>query len=128
MGQVKFAVRCAGCKGQAIALMRPFGVRGTYREATAEMVAVRITCLSCGNTQESATGVPFELWYKADVRGQLLWFNNEEHGQALLEYIEGSRERPEFPVSTWVEVLPRWMLSSKNRIVVAEKVRELLDG
>jgi len=108
--------------------MHPSGVRGTYREETCHMVAKKIICSSCGCVQvsETADGVPYELWSKANILGNFLWVNNEAHGRALLEWTEGSRERKDFPDSAYYEVLPGWLLNAKHRPLVAKKIREFL--
>jgi hypothetical protein len=105
------------------------GIRGTYREATLRMVAKRVTCL-CGTIQESDgyDGVPFELWFKFDVRGHTVWFNNERHGELLLAWLEGKRIRRSMPLPehSWLEILPSWMIDAKNREAITKGIRRLL--
>ena len=128
----EWAVRCPSCRKRAVAAMRGSGTRGTYREAATRMVACRIVCPSCGlcRTSDHPDGLPIELWFKAPFRGHTLWFRSEGHGLALLEWIEGRRERKHVPwyEMAWREVLPPWMTRRLSRAAIARVLRDLLES
>ena len=127
-----YDVRCSECGSRATASMQRAGIRGSYRQPLPRVIAKRVTCVRCGSIRESETadGVPFELWFKAGFRGgRTIWFRDERHGEALLAWLEGDRERRSAPgpERAWLETLPKWMLDAKNRSEVSSVVRRLLE-
>lgn len=129
--RIEYDVCCSRCSCRAVASMRASGIGETYREPTARMVAGRVVCSACGAILESdgVNGVPFQLWFKSNFRGHIIWFNNEEHGEHLLSWLEGKRERLSFPWydHIWLETLPKWMIAGKNRDAITKEIRRMLE-
>jgi hypothetical protein len=76
--------------------------------------------------------VSLPLWLKADFRGNIFWAVNGDH-LLFLEYLIGAtlRERPVHKgrrlrfTGAMPFNLPRWMLSSKNRIDLLRLIQKL---
>jgi hypothetical protein len=120
-----YDVRCPGCGERATAEMRPEGTVGTYREVLVNFVARRIVCTHCAYNVTSDSAIPFELWYKVDVGGREAWARNKAHATFLVAYLSGAILSREVD-STSVETLPGWMLESKNRALVVERMGAML--
>ncbi|HEX8522446.1 MAG TPA: hypothetical protein VF669_09330 [Tepidisphaeraceae bacterium] len=120
-----YDVKCPRCGEHATAEMRPDGIVGTYREAFVKLVARRIVCPRCAYNVTSDSAVPFELWYKVDVGGREVWARNKVHATFLVAYLSGAIPAREVDASS-VETLPGWMLESKNRALVVERMGAML--
>ena len=121
-----YDVKCPKCGGHAQAQMRPDGVAGTYRQPLVKLVAARVTCTHCGFNVTSDEPIPYELWYKVSVHGQVAWAHNKPHAAFLVNYLIDRLPTTGIdPVA--VETLPGWMLEPKNRRLVAEKLQRLLE-
>ena len=105
--------------------MRPEGTVGTYREVFVNLVARRLVCTRCGYNVTSDSAIPFELWYKVKVGGRTAWARNRFHATFLVAYLSGEIPSREVDSSS-VETLPGWMLETKNRALVAQRMRALL--
>lgn len=106
--------------------MRTDGVAGTYREPIVRLTAGRVVCGDCGFNVTSDGPVPCELWYKVSVGGRVAWARHRQHAAFLVDYL--SNRLPSREVDrTAVETLPGWMIEPKNRVLVAEKLQQLLD-
>lgn len=122
-----YDVKCPQCGKHAAATMRADGTAGTYREALVKWVAQRIVCAHCGFNVMSKDAIPYELWYKVSIRGKTAWACNKNHATFLVDYIL-NRLSPREIDSSSVETLPRWMIKSKNRELIAQKLQHLLNG
>jgi hypothetical protein len=105
--------------------MRPEGTIGTYREVFDKFVARRVVCTHCGYNVTSDSAIPFELWYKVEIGGREAWARNRTHATFLVAYLSGAIPSREVDSSS-VETLPGWMLESKNRGLVVERMRAML--
>ena len=122
-----YDVKCPRCGRRAAAIMRPAGVAGTYREPLVRLAAQRIVCPYCGFNVVSDEPIPYELWYKASFRGRTAWACNRAHAAFLVAYLRN--EIPSRQVDrVSVETLPGWMIASKNRAAVAERLLRLVEG
>lgn len=120
-----YDVKCPRCGARATAEMRSEGNVGTYREVFVNFVARRIVCMHCAYNVTSDSAIPFELWYKVDVRGQVAWARNRAHADFLVAYLAGKIPSREVDAAA-VETLPGWLLESKNRKLVVERLRDML--
>ena len=105
--------------------MRPEGTVGTYREVFVNFVARRIVCTHCGYNVTSDSAIPFELWYRVDVGGREARARNRAHATFLVAYLSGAIPSREVDSSS-VETLPGWMLETKNRAIVVERMSGML--
>jgi hypothetical protein len=120
-----YDVKCPRCGERATAEMRPDGTVGTYREVFVNLAARRIVCTHCGYNVTSDSAIPFELWYRVDVGGRTAWARNSAHAAFLVAYLSGAIPSREVDSSS-VETLPGWMLETKNRVLVAQRMRAML--
>jgi hypothetical protein len=120
-----YDVKCPRCGERATAEMRPEGTVGTYRDVFVNFVARRIVCTHCGYNVTSDSAVPFELWYKVYVGGREAWACNRAHASFLVGYLSGAIPTREVDPSS-VETLPGWMLESKNRALIVERMQAML--
>lgn len=104
------------------------GQKGTYRESVCVAYPSRISCLQCGHVRDYVTFAEtaawdakrrdeyfaYKFWLRADFDGHLLWAVNVQHLLALEAYVQAPK-RATFTESVWVETLPRWLTSRKNR-------------
>lgn len=70
------------------------------------------------------------LWYQIDCKGEVLYAYNLAHLNFLKLYVgAGLRERTQaaygWSNQSLQSRLPKWMLASKNRLLISKKLREL---
>ncbi|MEN8250105.1 MAG: hypothetical protein ABFS32_14325 [Bacteroidota bacterium] len=136
-------VECPKCKSKALVTSNP-----ENRQQT------RFVCSSCGAAKDwkgnssiysntnldfvigILTGQPVDcyfklpLWYKTDVKGNILFAYNIEHLQFLENYVSDKIRERQPDEQGWSNRslesrLPKWMLSSKNRGLLQKKIKEL---
>ncbi len=127
MKNVEYTVKCPRCSAKAVAIMKPIGIKGTYREPTTKMGVRRLLCESCGLSKEVASrdAENYELWYATSFRGQRIWARNKQHLSFLISWFSGEIreadvrfagfEKPHFETRVMVESFPKWMGLAKNR-------------
>ncbi|MEM7334562.1 MAG: hypothetical protein AAF490_20970 [Chloroflexota bacterium] len=133
-----FLVVCPQCKHKATVVMK---TRPNKDEFTAHYPR-QLSCFNCGLTKshnaKSVTtyhdrdwyfGLP--LWLSVSCCGETLCANNEEHLNHLEAYISAKlREHAKNPDlgwhnQSWVNRLPNWMKSRKNRDEVLGCIKKL---
>lgn len=126
-----YAVRCPRCRERAAASMIPFGVKGTYREATVRLGAGRITCSRCGFSRTMASGEEesYELWYATDFEGHRLWARSRAHLDFLIEWLSDGGKLPAHGDvdRAYLEALPKWLRARKDRAAIVARLRRLRD-
>jgi transcription elongation factor Elf1 len=139
MENVEYAVKCPSCSAKAIAIMKPAGVKGTYREPTLKMGLRRLLCKSCGLSKEITTDDvdAYELWYATNFRGHRLWAVNRDHLSLLISWLSGDLPKKEvrlassssdhFGERVIVESLPKWMGLAKNRPQILKSLRKMYE-
>jgi hypothetical protein len=144
----RILVVCPRCGGQAVVVPRPGVERFRYY---GELVFTprRLACGGCGAVGEweaekrgnalvaavlGGTEEPFfrrPLWLQTRCVGKILWAYNEEHVDALRDFVRADvRERgPVSPTRAMFPRLPAWMKKPGNRADVLaglEALRELV--
>lgn len=126
---IMYDVRCPKCRAQAVAVMVPISTRGTYREAFVNFGAARITCAHCGFSRQTTTGgeEDYELWYVTEFDGQRLWARNRRHLDCLIDWLVRGGDILDASIDdrAYVEALPKWLRTSKNRPAILKKLRRL---
>lgn len=98
----------------------------------------RISCLQCGfvryfvrfaetadwDAKQRDQYFAYKFWLRADIDGHLLWAVNLQHLLALETHVQAPK-RAAFPESVWIETLPRWLTSRKNRDRVLKAIDAL---
>ena len=118
MGATEYVIKCPKCSSRAVALMKPVGIKGTYREPTVKLGVRRIACKVCGFAQDaqSVQESGYELWYTTDFRGHRLWAVNRKHLSFLISWFSDDLKKAELRAGdrAMVEVFPKWMIKNKS--------------
>ena len=137
MNSVKYTVKCPQCAAEAVAVMRPIRIKGTYREPVLKMGVHRLLCESCGLSKEVNGGDTevYELWYATSFRGHRLWACNRQHLSMLISWLAGDLRKQDvrfasfadrhFGMRVIAESLPKWMVLAKNRAGVLKSLRKM---
>jgi hypothetical protein len=137
MSGVKFTVKCPKCSAKATAIMKPIGIKGTYREPTFKMGVHRLLCESCGLSKGGSpdNSEVYELWYVTNFRGHRLWACNHQHLSMLISWLAGDFRKQDvrfasfadrhFGMRVIAESLPKWMVIAKNRVGVLKSLRKM---
>ncbi len=126
----EYDVRCPRCRSKAVAIMKPDGVKGTYREAMIRQVAERLLCPACGFNRTSLDEpLEYELWYKTEIHGNVLWAVNLAHLQFLIRWLSGAIASTALSAGdrAYVEALPKWMINSQARSGMIKKLEKLAE-
>ena len=111
--------------------MKPDGLKGTYREAMIRLVAEKLLCPACGFNRATSLGEPLEydLWYKTEVHGNVLWAVNLAHVQFLIRWLSGAIPSTDLSDGdrAYVEALPKWMINNKARSEVIKKLEAMVE-
>jgi hypothetical protein len=122
-----YKIKCPQCSAKADAIMTECGIKGTYREPTNNYIAERIECPECGLIRNKNKNeiLDYELWYKSDFKGNLLWAVNEKHLNFLIEWLNGKMNKSELNhfERAYAETLPKWIIT--NKIKAVDKLMKL---
>jgi hypothetical protein len=114
-----YKIKCPKCSAKADAVMTKSGIKGTYREPTANFIAKRIECKKCGLIRDKLDNknLDFELWYKTDFKGHSLWAVNENHLDFLIGWLNGKMNSKDlgYIERAYAETLPKWIVTNKKK-------------
>ena len=97
------------------------GTTRTYKPKNEEY---KIGYETKGRAADPIFGLP--LWFRADVRGDLLWAYNRDHLKEIKSYVTSKlRERQTTTHTTMVERLPNFIKDSKNRATIVKVIERL---
>lgn len=121
MSRTEYAIKCPKCSNRAIAVMRPSGIKGTYREPTVRLSVLRIVCKACGFAQDATPSREdeYELWYVTEFRGHRLWAINRKHLSFLISWFSDDLKKAELSIGdrAMVEAFPKWMIKNKTSVL-----------
>src|SRR5262245_45586848 len=121
MSRTRCTVKCPKCSGKAVAVMKPVGVKGTYREPLNKMGAARILCEACGlcKVVSSEESLVYELWYVTQFKRHRLWALNHNHLLFLISWFSGKLKKSDLNIGdrAQVEAFPKWMVKDKAGVL-----------
>ncbi|MBW8485807.1 hypothetical protein [Actinomadura parmotrematis] len=128
-------VRCPGCGGCAVVLVRPDASERLWIDRVTRYPR-RLHCPGCGLFRETDSaplviGAPVDpyfrlpLWLRAPCRGHELWAYNLDHLALLEDYVAARlRERGPYAQSMLAK-LPAWVKSGQRRDEIVRAVGRL---